>query len=114
MRSDEVEHAIESIADQLIAAGHVTSSGRAYLGVTLIDTNNGVGVYGVQAGSPAAKAGIVAGDLILSINGTATPTTDSLSQYLITLKPGDLAKVELQHADGTKSTLNVTLGQLPG
>jgi putative serine protease PepD len=103
-----------TIADQLIAAGHVTSSGRAYLGVTLIDTNNGVGVYGVQAGSPAAKAGIVAGDLILSINGTATPTTDSLSQYLITLKPGDLAKVELQHADGTKSTLNVTLGQLPG
>jgi S1-C subfamily serine protease len=103
-----------TIADQLIAAGHVTSSGRAYLGVTLIDTNNGVGVYGVQASSPAAKAGIVAGDLILSINGTATPTTDSLSQYLITLKPGDLAKVELQHADGTKSTINVTLGQLPG
>ena len=103
-----------TIADQLIKAGHVTSSGRAYLGVTLIDTNNGVGVYGVQAGSPAAKAGIVAGDLILSIDGTATPTTDALSQYLITLKPGDVAKVELQHADGTKSTINVTLGQLPG
>ena len=102
------------IADQLIASGHVTSSGRAYLGVQLMDTNSGVGVYSVAAGSPAQKAGVIAGDLILSINGQATATTSDLAQILIKLQPGDTAKLEIQHSDGTKATLNVTLGQLPG
>ena len=102
------------IADQLIASGHVTSSGRAYLGVRLIDTSNGIGVYSVSAGTPADKAGIKAGDTILSINGQATATTDDLSQILITLKPGDVARVSIQRSDGTKATLSVTLGQLPG
>jgi putative serine protease PepD len=103
-----------TIADQLIASGHVTSSGRAYLGVQLMDTNNGVGVYSVAAGSPAEKAGVKAGDLILSINGQATATTSDLAQILIKLQPGNAAKLEVQHSDGTKATLNVTLGQLPG
>ena len=103
-----------TIADQLIASGHVTSSGRAYLGVQLMDTNNGVGVYSVAAGSPAEKAGVKAGDLILSINGQATATTSDLAQILIKLQPGNSAKLEVQHSDGTKATLNVTLGQLPG
>jgi putative serine protease PepD len=103
-----------TIADQLIASGHVTSSGRAYLGVRLEDTGSGVGVYSVASGAPAEKAGIKAGDLILSINGQATASTSDLSQILITLKPGDVVKVVVQHADGTKATLSVTLGQLPG
>jgi S1-C subfamily serine protease len=102
------------IADQLIATGHVTSSGRAYLGVRLLDTSSGVTVYAVSAGTPADKAGIKAGDVILSIDGQATATTDDLSQILITLKPGDVAKVSVEHSDGTKATLSVTLGQLPG
>ena len=102
------------IADQLIASGHVTTSGRAYMGVSLADTSTGISVHSVVAGSPAAKAGIKAGDTILSINGTDTPTTDSLSQLLITLKPGDVATVVVQHSNGTKATLSVTLGQLPG
>ena len=103
-----------TIADQLIASGHVTSSGRAYLGVQLMDTNNGVGVYSVAAGSPAQKGGLKAGDLILSINGEATATTSDLAQILVKLQPGNAAKLEVQHSDGTKATLNVTLGQLPG
>jgi S1-C subfamily serine protease len=103
-----------TIADQLIASGKVTSSGRAYMGVQVLDSTAGVTVYKVTAGSPADKAGIQAGDLILSIDGQAIPTTDSLSQVLITLKPGDVAKIEVQHQDGTKATLSVTLGQLPG
>ena len=103
-----------TIADQLIASGHVTNSGRAYLGVQIADTGNGVGVYSVVSGGPAAKAGSVAGDLILSINGQATLTTDALSQVMVNLQPGAVAKVEVQHADGTKTMLNVTLGQLPG
>jgi putative serine protease PepD len=104
------------IADQLIASGKVTNSGRAYLGVRISDTaaGNGVSVISVVAGGPAAKAGIVAGDLILSVNGTDTLTTDALSQAMINLPPGTVARVKVQHANGTTATINVTLGQLPG
>jgi S1-C subfamily serine protease len=103
-----------TIADQLIASGHVTNSGRAYLGVEIMDTSNGVGVYSIVSGGPAATAGIKAGDLILSINGQATPDTATLSGIIATLKPGAVVTVVVQHSDGTKATLSVTLGQLPG
>jgi putative serine protease PepD len=104
------------IADQLIAGGKVTNSGRSYLGVRITDTaaGNGVGVISVVAGGPAEKAGLVAGDVILSINGTDTLTTDALSQVMVNLAPGTLAKVVVQHKDGTKTTVSITLGQLPG
>ncbi|HEX7544855.1 MAG TPA: trypsin-like peptidase domain-containing protein, partial [Candidatus Limnocylindrales bacterium] len=68
------------IADQLIATGHVTNSGRAYLGVSITDSAQGVLVAQITAGGPAAKAGIVAGDLILSVGGQATPDTSTLLQ----------------------------------
>jgi S1-C subfamily serine protease len=102
------------IADQLIASGHVTNSGRAYLGVEIMDTSTGVGVYSIVSGGPAATAGIKAGDLILSINGQATPDTATLSGIMATLKPGAVVTVVVQHSDGIKATLSVTLGQLPG
>jgi S1-C subfamily serine protease len=102
------------IADQLIASGKVSSSGRAYLGVTLTDTNGGAGIVTVVPGSPAAKAGIVAGDIVLSVNALITPDTSTLAEVLAKLAPGDVARVQVQHQNGTSSTFNVTLGQLPG
>ena len=102
------------VADQLIATGHVTASGRAYLGVRLQDTSQGPVVYSTQTGAPAATAGIVAGDLILSIDGRATADTTAIGSILAKHQPGDAVKVEVQHKDGTKATLSVTLGQLPG
>ena len=104
----------KTIADQLIAHGKVTNSGRSYLGVQITDTGNGVGVYKVVAGGPAATAGIKAGDLIVSVNGQATPDVATFSGILINLAPGAVVKVAVQHTDGTTSTVNVTLGQLPG
>jgi S1-C subfamily serine protease len=102
------------IADQLIATGHVTNSGRAYLGVSITDSAQGVLVAQITAGGPAAKAGIVAGDLILSVGGQATPDTSTLLQIVSTLHPGDTTQVQVQTSSGTKSTLALTLGQLPG
>ncbi|MFA1544967.1 S1C family serine protease [Actinomadura chokoriensis] len=112
---------VKSIVPQLIQTGKVSNSGRAALGVTvrtLVDPQSGqrtaVAVVDVQRGGGAAKAGIVPGDLILSVNGTATPDQTALSSVLASLKPGDKAKVEIQKEDGTKKTVEVTLGQLPG
>jgi S1-C subfamily serine protease len=111
---------VKSIADQLIASGRVKQSGRAALGVkvrTVVDLQgnvSGVGVVSVTRGGPAEKAGIAPNDVILSVNGTRTPTTTALSEALAALKPGQQVKIEIQHPDGSKATVTVTLGQLPG
>ncbi|MGI5168576.1 S1C family serine protease [Spirillospora sp. CA-253888] len=111
---------VKQIAPQLIRSGKVANSGRAALGVTvrtLIDPQSlqqtAVGVVEVTPNGPADKAGIKADELILSVNGTATPNQTALSEVLVKLKPGDVAKVEVQGADGAKRTVDVTLGQLP-
>jgi putative serine protease PepD len=111
---------VKLIADQLIASGRVRESGRAAIGVkvrTVVDVQGnvmGVGVVSVTPGGAAAKAGISADDVILSVNGVRTPTTTALAEALAALKPGQKVKVEIQHPDGAKKTVTVTLGQLPG
>jgi S1-C subfamily serine protease len=101
------------IADQLIATGHVTNSGRAYLGVTITDNAQGVLVVQVTAGGPAAAAGIVAGDTIVSVGGEATPDSATLLTVVSKLHPGDKTQVQVQTSSGTTSTVTLTLGQLP-
>jgi S1-C subfamily serine protease len=106
------------IADQIVSSGKVTDSGLASLGITgrsLIDANSrpvGVGVVQVTPGGPAANAGIVAGDVITSVNKVPVTSMDALSGELATLKPGQQVPVGITKADGSTSTVNVTLGTL--
>jgi len=108
------------IARQLVATGRVTNSGRAALDVsvsTVVGGNGapaGAGVVSVTQGGPAAQAGITAGCVITSVNGTPTPDVQSLTAALVGLRPGDVAKVGITTADGRHETVRVKLGQLPG
>ena len=103
------------IANQLIQNGKVTNSHRAYIGVR-VGNARGVGVYisAVTAGGPADKAGIKAGDIVTSIDGKATADTIALSDVLASMQPGQTVKVNINRANGSTATVNVTLGQLPG
>ncbi|HEY0450431.1 S1C family serine protease [Actinophytocola sp.] len=106
---------VKNIATQLIDQGTVTNTNRGYLGVQVgSTTSGGVLVTQVQAGGPAASAGIRTGDLITAINGTATPDPTTLSDVVAGLKPGQTASVAITHANGTTQTVEVTLGQYPG
>jgi S1-C subfamily serine protease len=111
---------VKLIADQLIASGRVKESGRAAMGVkvrTVVDLQGnvaGVGVVSVTPRGPADKAGIKADDVILSVAGARTPTTTALAEALAALKPGQRVQVEVQHPDGSKAWVTVTLNQLPG
>jgi putative serine protease PepD len=104
---------VKNIAGQIAKNGRVTSSNRAYLGVRIGDTGDGVYVGEVTAGTPASKAGIRVGDVITAVNGTPTPTSDDLGSVLAGLRPGQTAKVSVTRQDGTRATINVTLGELP-
>jgi S1-C subfamily serine protease len=107
------------IARQLVADGRVTNSGRAALGVIVSTVANasgapaGAGVVSVTRGGPAAQAGITAGSVIRSINGTLTPDAQSLAAALAGLRPGETATVAITRPDGSKATVRVRLGQLP-
>jgi S1-C subfamily serine protease/RsiW-degrading membrane proteinase PrsW (M82 family) len=106
---------VRGIAGQLIGQGKVTNSHRAWLGVEVAaTTSDGLLVSKVQAGSPAAKAGIRAGELITAVNGTATPDPATLADVLAGLNPGQTVNVAVTSPGGAEQTLRVTLGQLAG
>jgi S1-C subfamily serine protease len=106
---------VKNIAGQLVNQGTVTNTNRAYLGVQGgATTSGGVLVTQVQPGGPAATAGIKTGDVITSVNGTATPDPTTLADLLAGLKPGQTAMVTVTQPDGTSQTVQVTLGQYPG
>ena len=108
----------KNIADQIVEHGKVVDSGLASLGITgrtVVNTNAqpvGVGVVSTTAGGPAANAGIVAGDVIVSLNNTAVTSLAQMQELLATLSPGDKVPVGLLKADGSKATVDVTLGTL--
>ncbi|MEA2229774.1 MAG: hypothetical protein QOF04_3404 [Solirubrobacteraceae bacterium] len=107
-------NAVRDVARQLIAQGRVTRSGRAFLGVGVSSvTGGGVLVTEVQRGGPADRAGIRPGDVIVSVAGQETPSTDALATVLATLKPGQKVPVVVSRG-GARRTLTVTLGELPG
>ena len=65
-----------------------------------------------QDGSPAAKAGIEAGDVITAINGTAIKDSRDLARTIATLAPGSSVKLDV-FRKGDSKTVTVALGELP-
>jgi S1-C subfamily serine protease len=73
----------------------------------------GVLVVAVQPGSPAEKAGVQRGDIILEANGTAVNDAASLRQAIGGRSAGDALTLKLRHGDAQKSLL-VTVGTREG
>jgi serine protease DegQ len=65
-----------------------------------LDTGNGVYITGVFGGSPAEAAGLVGGDIIMSINGVEMRNIADLTSYLAEhTSPGDTAMLEVLRDD---------------
>ena len=113
------------IINKLIKNEATSESEQAYLGVSgqtidssmasQFDMPSGVYVQQVIKSSPAQKAGISAGDVIVSFNGSNVSTMDGLKEKISNLKAGKKVKivVKRQNQMGTyeKKTLTVTLGK---
>ena len=115
----------------------------AYLGVVMVaidgslsslnlPVKSGALIEKVEAGSPAAKAGIragnieakvggteiaVGGDIIVGMDGKKVTSSESLASYVGAKKPGDTVTLELYRESGsggyTKKSVTVTLGERP-
>jgi putative serine protease PepD len=106
---------VADIASQIVNNGRVTNSHRAFLGVDLASgLATGVVVVSVQQAGPAARAGIVPGDVIVSINGQPVTSPSAVAEVLATLSPGETVTVGITTPNGEHATVNVRLGQYPG
>lgn len=105
--TEEVLRVIETLRDQ--ANGVERKQG--FLGVGLTDrTDGGQGavIANVEEGSPADKAGIKSGDVVLAINGVPITGRTGMIAVVRDAQPGDTVKVKVER-NGKTLTLSATL-----
>ena len=108
------------VAQELLENGYVT--GRPYLGISYYAVTDaqtaaqlGVNAYGVYIvevvkGGPADKAGLQAGDRIVSVDGSEVATQSDLGTLMQDHKAGDTIEITVARG-GQMQTVNVTLGE---
>jgi 2-alkenal reductase len=77
-----------------------------------LPVDHGALVRAVTSGSPADKAGLRAGDILISIDGTEIDADNTLSSILGHHSVGDKVKVTIMRG-GSRQTVTVTLAQRP-
>ena len=105
----------DKVAKQLIKSGTAT---HAYLGVTL-DTDGatadgekraGAKITSVEGGSPADKAGLKKGDVVIAIDGKTTAQGSALTGYVRQYSANDKVKLTVIR-DSKKQDIDVTLAE---
>ena len=111
----------KNVVAQLKDKGKVT---RGWLGVTIqqvddevasslsLDKPRGALVAQVGEGSPAEKAGIKTGDVIVDVNGKAMEDVRAVSRTVADLEPESNAKLVIWR-DGREKTIGVRIGTFP-
>ncbi len=109
-----------NVMEQIVDHGKVV---RGYLGVTIQGVNanmakafglnqgGGALIGDVSPGSPAAKAGLERGDVVLELNGVPVSGPDDLSVRVSEMQPGTVAHLKIFRA-GASHDIDVTLGEL--
>jgi S1-C subfamily serine protease len=81
----------------------------AFLGVQLAQDATGATISGVVDGSPAADAGLAAGDTITAVDGSTVDSADALSAALAEHDPQDKVTLTWTDTTGTTHTATATL-----
>jgi putative serine protease PepD len=102
---------VRQVVPRLRAGGSIS---RAYVGISSIASTVGQGALVASAvpGGPAARAGVLAGDLVRKVDGANVQAPEDLARAIEDRRPGDEIDLEVQRA-GTERTLRVTLGTRP-
>jgi serine protease Do len=110
-----------NVMNQIVEHGKVV---RGYLGVHIQDVtpslahqfglNQGGGVLigDVSPDTPAAKAGLKKGDVVLELNGQPIEAANQLQVQISQMAPGSSAKMKIWR-DGKSQDVTVNLGELP-
>src|SRR6266487_998875 len=112
-----------TVMDQLVKTGHVE---RAVMGIGITDADEndaaavglkqitGVGVRSyTDDNSPAKKAGIELGDVIVALDGQPIDNTPQLQQKVAFKKPGESVEITVLRQGGERKTIAVRLARAP-
>ncbi|MFH1043881.1 MAG: Do family serine endopeptidase [Pseudomonadota bacterium] len=111
----------KQVMEQLIETGAVT---RGWVGVELqeitaeladsfkLRANTGVLVAGVQRGSPADRAGIKPGDIVVRVEGKPVSDPDSLRNLIVAVPPGKPTTFKLKRGQN-EVEVTVNVGKRP-
>jgi len=109
------------VMQQIIEKGTVT---RGWIGVGVQDITTelaeslklpaagGVLITQVERGTPAGKAGVQLGDVLLSVNGRRVADTSTMLNLIAGLQPGEQAVLRLTR-NQAESEVTVTIGRRP-
>jgi len=109
------------VMDEIISSGRVhraalgirvqnaTPNDAAYVGLPDV---RGVLVQDFSENSPAQKAGIQPGDIIISVDGKPVDYVAQLQQQVGFRKPGEKVKVEVARKGGVRKTFDVALQEV--
>uniref|UniRef100_A0A7V3KNZ4 DegQ family serine endoprotease n=1 Tax=candidate division WOR-3 bacterium TaxID=2052148 RepID=A0A7V3KNZ4_UNCW3 len=110
------------VVEQILKKGKVT---RGYIGIypqemtaDLAKTYNLDKVYGVLVArvikdSPAEKAGLKEGDVILKFNGKEVTNVENFRLMVAHTQPGEVVTLEVVSENGERKTLKVKVGEYP-
>jgi putative serine protease PepD len=100
---------IRSVVSQILATGKAQ---HAYLGVQLDSTASNARLATVVPGTPAASAGLRAGDVITAIAGRKISSTDDVQSAIGSKKPGDTVSLTYSR-NGQSHTVTLQLTTRP-
>ncbi len=104
-----IEHGRVRRAALMVNIMEVSPNDAEYAGLQEI---RGVMIQQIPDQSPARRAGIRQGDIILSIDGNRVDYVAELQQEIGFRKPGDEVRVELARKGGERETVTVRLAEL--
>jgi len=99
------------------ASSTVHIGATAFLGLEIASSgqqgSSGVALAGAASGTPAATAGLSAGDVVTSLNGQSVSSSTDVQHILVGLHPGDKVSIGWTDASGQSQTATVTLASGP-
>jgi S1-C subfamily serine protease len=103
---------IDRVVDEVLRRGHVS---RGYLGVglqpvELPDHHKGLIVLSLEPNGPAAKAGVIVGDILVSLAGAAVTDTDDIQLVLESHPAGQNVEVLVERG-GVARSIAITVGE---
>jgi serine protease Do len=105
------------VIERLLRDGRVD---RGWLGISVADASTeqarrqgtGVLVAGVEPNSPAARAGLRQGDVVLSVNGEKAESARALVRSIAAVAPGQIVRLQILR-EGTEREVAVQVGRRP-
>ena len=110
-----------NIMEQIVKTGGVT---RGWVGIEVqeitpdlaesfkLPSTDGALIAGVMRGSPADKAGVKPGDVLVQVSGKNVKDAQMMLDLIAALQPGSTARFGLRR-DGREVAVDITIGKRP-